>query len=89
MVGVVLGAALGAVVALLAAPRPGTQGSENLRRVGEELRHRLRDLASRARDLGEHFLEAKEEELRLAIEAGRKAAADRRRELSGEISKES
>jgi gas vesicle protein len=87
----VSGAALGAVAALLLAPRSGRESRDQLRGYARQAEDNLRDLAGRAGeafeevvDQGKEFVEAKKSVLREAFDAGREAMKRERDRVRGE-----
>jgi gas vesicle protein len=84
------GTALGAVAALLLAPRTGEESRELLRGYARRAEDNLHDLAGRAGEVfedvvgeGRDYVEAKKSVLREAFEAGRDAMR-RERDRSGD-----
>lgn len=84
------GTALGAVAALLLAPRTGEESRELLRGYARRAEDNLRDLAGRAGEAfedvvgeGREYMEAKKSVLREAFEAGRDAMR-RERDRAGD-----
>ncbi|MGQ0694130.1 MAG: YtxH domain-containing protein [Nitrospiraceae bacterium] len=85
------GAALGAVAALLLAPRSGRESRERLRGYARRAEDNLVDLAGRAGevfeevvDQGKEFVDTKKSVLREAFDAGREAMKRERDRLRGE-----
>lgn len=85
------GAALGAVAALLLAPKPGRESREQLRGYARKAEENLRELAGRAEerfeevvDQGKEFVEAQKSVLREAFEAGREAMKRERERMGSE-----
>lgn len=88
----VLGALVGAGLALLFAPKSGTETQEELRARARELRDVAEDRVREAqRTLEERFDQAREgvegriSEVRTAVDAGRKAALDARDDLEAKL----
>lgn len=84
------GSALGAVAALLLAPRTGEESRELLRGYARRAEGNLHDLAGRAGEVfedvvgeGREYMEAKKSVLREAFEAGRDAMR-RERDRAGD-----
>jgi gas vesicle protein len=87
-----LGALVGAGVALLFAPRTGEQTQEELKAQAQKLRVAAEERVREAqRQLEERLEEAREgvtaryDEVREAVNAGRDAAVDARRDLEGRL----
>ena len=90
--GFVLGAFVGAVMALLFAPAPGEETRERLRERGIELREHAEELSEEARKRAEvlaersrGLLEERMARLEEAIEEGKKAAEETRQELRSKL----
>jgi gas vesicle protein len=85
------GAALGAVAALLLAPRPGGESRDQLRGYARRAEGNLRDLAGLAGETveevveeGKEFVDSKKAVLREAFDAGREAMRRERDRLREE-----
>jgi len=78
------GAALGAVAALLLTPQTGHESREQLRGYARRAEGDLRDLAGRAGEVVEEFVDSKKTVLREAFDAGREAMRRERDRLHEE-----
>lgn len=81
----VLGAAVGGGVALLTAPRSGSETRDKLRDMADEARDRVREAADnaenrvkRAVDEGRELLDEKADLVKAAVKAGREAMEEER-----------
>jgi gas vesicle protein len=91
LLGFLSGAALGAVAALLLAPRPGRESRDMLRGYAKRAEDRLRDLVDEAGhqieevvEQGRDYLESKKSVLREAFDAGREAMRREREQSRSE-----
>jgi gas vesicle protein len=91
LLGFLSGAALGAVAALLLAPRPGRESRDMLRGYAKRAEDRLRDLVGEAGhqiedvvEQGRDYLESKKSVLREAFDAGREAMRREREQSRSE-----
>jgi gas vesicle protein len=89
LLGFLSGAALGAMAALLLAPRPGRESRDMLRGYAKRAEETLRDLAGEAGhtleqavEQGREFIETKKSVLREAFDAGREAMRREREQFS-------
>lgn len=92
--GLLVGAALGAVAALLFAPAPGEETRELLSQKGIELKGKAKELSDEAKERAEALqaqgriaMEEKRARLQEAVEEGKKAAAKTKEELLGKLEK--
>jgi gas vesicle protein len=69
-----IGAALGAGIALLYAPRSGKETREILAKKGLELKDKAEDVLEEAKD----FIRSKKQEVTAAVEAGKEAIREER-----------
>jgi len=81
LVGFVVGAFVGAVLALLFAPAPGEEIRNQLREKSIELKDRASDLTAK----GQSFLEEQKIRFQEAIEEGKRAAARKKEELLAQL----
>jgi gas vesicle protein len=91
LLGFLSGAALGAVAALLLAPRAGHESRDMLRGYAKRAEDRLRDLVGEAGhqieeavEQGRDYLESKKSVLREAFDAGREAMRREREQSKSE-----
>jgi gas vesicle protein len=91
LLGFLSGAALGAVAALLLAPRAGHESRDMLRGYAKRAEDRLRDLVGEAGhqieeavEQGRDYLESKKSVLREAFDAGREAMRREREQSRSE-----
>jgi gas vesicle protein len=91
LLGFLTGAALGAVAALLLAPRSGHESRDMLRVYAKRAEDRLRDLVGEAGqqieeavEQGRDYLESKKSVLREAFDAGREAMRREREQSKSE-----
>jgi gas vesicle protein len=91
LLGFLSGAALGAVAALLLAPRAGHESRDMLRGYAKRAEDRLRDLVDEAGhqieevvEQGRDYLESKKSVLREAFDAGREAMRREREQSRSE-----
>jgi len=92
--GLLVGAALGAVAALLFAPAPGEETRELLSQKGIELKGKAKELSDEAKERAEALeaqsrivMEEKRARLQEAVEEGKKAAAKTKGELLSKLEK--
>ena len=81
LIGIGLGALVGAGVAMLLAPRRGEETRENLRAAAGRLKERAEELLDEVKERTREFAQTRKEILSEAIRAGREAAAERRRQI--------
>lgn len=75
----VLGAVVGAGLALLLAPQSGADSREQLRRVALKWRRRAREMAEDGQELASELVETGREAVDDVVKTGRRAARDIRR----------
>jgi len=92
--GLLVGAALGAVAALLLAPAPGEETRELLSQKGIELKGKAKEISEVAKERAEALeaksritMEEKLAKLEEAVEEGKKTAAKTKEELLGKLEK--
>ena len=94
LAGLLVGAALGAVAALLFAPAPGEETRELLSQKGIELKGKAKELSDEAKERAEALqaksriaMEEKLAKLEEAVDEGKKTAAKTRTELLSKLEK--
>lgn len=88
LAGIGFGALVGAGLALLLAPQSGRETREDLQEVAGRTEERVKNLTGRVREHGGKFLETQKGSLTRAWQAGREAAAEKRRQLLERTKKE-
>jgi gas vesicle protein len=95
LAGLIIGGLIGAAAALLLAPQPGEETRAELREKGIELRERVIELSEEARRKAEELqteglaaVETQKARVEDAIEEGKKAAAQKKKELLEELEQE-
>ena len=83
-----VGAAVGAVVALLYAPASGEETRRQIRRKARNTRNRVTDLTEDLKTGGRDFLARQREHVEAAVERGREVFERARREPADQSSKE-
>jgi gas vesicle protein len=81
LIGIGLGALVGAGVAMLLAPRRGEETRESLRAAAGRLKDRAEELLDEVKARTREFAQTRKEILSEAIRAGREAAAERRHKI--------
>jgi len=81
LIGTIIGIALGSATAILLAPSPGSETRERLRHATGKTKERARDITARSRE----YLEMKRKQLQEAVEAGKRAAREKRMELEDQL----
>ncbi|MDO8684621.1 MAG: YtxH domain-containing protein [Armatimonadota bacterium] len=91
MLGILLGGIAGAAAALLYAPQEGKQTREQIKGKALEAKERASEAVSSAKESaekagakGREYVEIKTAQVREAVQAGRKAAAEKKAELQAE-----
>jgi gas vesicle protein len=94
--GGLMGAAMGATVALLLAPQPGDETRAQLRQKGIELKDRAAELTEEARkkagewqEGGRTAIDTSKSRIEEVVEEGKKAAAKKKKELLDQFEVES
>lgn len=88
LMGMGIGAAAGAIGALLYAPEAGPHTRRRVAQAAKELRGRAEELAQRVRTVTHDVAERMKQDVETAVTAGKEAAAARRAELERELSGE-
>ncbi|MBM4431006.1 MAG: hypothetical protein FJ026_11770 [Chloroflexi bacterium] len=95
LAGLIIGGLIGAAAAILLAPQPGDETRAQLREKGIELKERVIELSEEARKKAEEWqeegravLETQKARVEEAVEEGKKAAAQKKKELLDELDKE-
>jgi len=96
LAGVIIGGLIGAAVGLLLAPQPGEETREQLREKGIELKERVVGLSEEAikkadelQKEGRAALETQSTRVKEAIDEGKKAASQKKKDLLAELEVES
>lgn len=91
LAGIGLGALVGAVAALLLAPKSGAETRQDISNAADELREKankmVQDLSQSSEELvkkSRELIEATKERVQGAVEAGKQAVARKRGEMAGE-----
>jgi gas vesicle protein len=79
----VLGAVVGAGLALLLAPQSGSDTREQMRSAARKWRHRAREMAEDGKELANELVETGREAVDDVVKTGRRAARDIRRTGKG------
>ena len=83
--GVVIGLAVGGILGLLLAPKPGAQLREDLKDKTEEALDRLQEATSELITRTHDLVDQTRENLAQSVEAGRVAFQEKRTELAGQL----
>jgi len=90
LAGIGIGAIIGAVTALLLAPRPGAETREDVKKTVDDLRHKSEQLISDwSATMDEQLQRTKKlyedakAKVQQAVDAGKKAVAQKREEMQG------
>ena len=96
LAGIGIGAILGAVTAIMLAPKPGEETREDIRKTADELKTKAEKLVSDISastdelvDKSKEMIEAAKAKVQQAVDAGKQAMAEKREALSGQSKKES
>lgn len=81
MLGTIIGIVLGGAAAILLAPAEGAETRRKLRETADQAREKVKDLAAKGKD----FVHVKQSQLHEAVEAGRRAAKEKREEIEDEL----
>jgi gas vesicle protein len=91
LLGILVGGVAGAIAALLYAPQEGQQTREQMKQKAIDAKQRaddavgtVKETAQKASAKTKATLDEKKAQVRGAVEAGRRAAAEKRAELSGQ-----
>ena len=83
--GVVIGLAVGGIVGLLLAPKPGTELRDDLKDKTEETLDRLQEATSELMTRTRDLVDQTKENLAHSVEAGKVAFQEKRSELSSQL----
>jgi gas vesicle protein len=96
LAGIGLGAIIGAAAGLLFAPKPGTETREDLKKAAEDLKSRAEGIVSELSTQVDELMQRSKEladttrtKVQQAVEAGKQAMADKRKEMETEEAAES
>lgn len=81
LIGLTIGGALGGILALILAPRPGTEFREQLRTRGVALKERAIEVADQVRERSRAAVEEQRSRLQQAVVEGKDAAAKTKADL--------
>ncbi|MEI7834437.1 MAG: YtxH domain-containing protein [bacterium] len=88
LAGIVVGAAIGTVVGMLYAPKPGKELRADINVRLEELKARMDEVAGEVTELAKTRIAETREDIAQAVEAGRLAASERLASLKKETNTE-
>lgn len=88
LIGVTIGAVIGAAAALLYAPKSGQETREDLLQRIDEMKERIDDTSRQLAQLAREKVQEAKSDLGQAVEAGREAAKARAEELRRQVGME-
>lgn len=81
LIGTIIGVVVGGAAAVMLAPSPGTETRQKLRQATGRTKEKALDLTAKGRD----YMESKRAKFKEAVEAGRRAAEEKREELEHQV----